>query len=333
MTNILKILQLIRYKNLIFIAFIQYLMHETIFLPIIQKPEYGFAETLSGHILWLLILSTVLIAAGGYVLNDYFDYKIDKINHPDKQIIGTYISKQTAMLLHQILTFGGTIAGLALSWYARSFTLAFIFVVVPGLLWFYSASYKRQFLIGNLTVSFVSGLSVLVVAIFGLAFMKKEYSGFIYETTIPSDVQGWIGAFALFAFLLTFIREIIKDMEDEHGDRELECRTMPIVWGIAKTKIFVVGLIALAVTLLLVANYNFIHFDGSLTIKYISSGIILPLIILSYLVIKAKSSQDFQQAAAFSKFIMLTGVLYSFVFYYLMAKLYGLTLFNIFVLK
>ena len=81
------------------------------------------------------------------------------------------------------------------------------------------------------------------------------------------------------------------------------------------------------------ANYNFIHFDGNLTIKYIASGVILPLFILAYLVIRAKSSPDFQQAAAFSKFIMLTGVLYSFVFYYLMAKLYGLTLFNVFVLK
>jgi len=328
---ILKILDLIRYKNLLFIAFIQFAMHELIFTPILQK--YGFTESISDNYLWLLILATLLIAAGGYVLNDYFDLKIDRINHPEKQIIGTVISKQTAMLLHQILTFSGIFAGMSVAWFSRSFTLAFIFIVVPGLLWFYSASYKRQFMIGNLTVSFVAGLSVMIVSFFGLAFLKKQFGDLIYETPIPSEVQSWIGGFSVFAFLTTWIREIIKDIEDEHGDREMECRTMPIVWGIKKTKLFLYGLILIEIVLILVVDLLYIPVGDSLTLKYSIFGIIIPFFALTFLLFKAKHSNDYHQAAGLTKFIMLTGVLYSFVFYFIIAKAYGLLLFNIFLIK
>lgn len=327
---ILKIFDLIRYKNLLFIALIQMAMHELIFVPVLQK--YGFTESMSGSFLWLLILATVLIAAGGYVLNDYFDLKIDRINRPGKQIIGSVISKQTAMFLHQALTFTGILAGLALAWFSRSFTLAFIFIVVPGLLWFYSASYKRQLLIGNLTVSFIAGLSVLVVSVFGLAFIKKQFGDLIYETPIPSEVQSWIGGFSVFAFLTTWIREIVKDVEDEFGDREMECRTMPIVWGIKRTKIFLYALILIEIALIFVVNFSHLAGD-SLTLKYSVFGLIIPLLVVVYLLIRAKRPADYHQAATLVKFIMLIGVLYSFVFYFTIAKAYGLLLFNTFMIK
>lgn len=306
-------------------------MHYAVFLPILQK--YGFESNIAGNYLWLLILGTVLIAAGGYVLNDYFDIKIDRINRPDKVIVSNIVSKQSAMLMHQILTFSGAFIGLLLAWIFKSFTLAFIFIVIPGLLWFYSASYKRQFMIGNIAVAFVAGMSVLIVAIFGVALLKKEYGGLIFETPIPSEVQSWIGGFALFAFLTTWIREIIKDVEDEHGDREMECRTMPVVWGIPRTKIFIYILTGIVITLLLVTNFTLIHFEGQLTLKYTIFGILIPLLVLVYLIVKARLPMEFHQAATLCKFIMLTGVLYSFVFYFLIAQTYGFPLFNLFIIK
>ena len=324
-------LKLIRYKNLIFIAFAQFVMRQVVLVPILQT--FGFDATMDTTMLFLLITATVLIAAGGYVINDYFDVKIDFINKPDKQIVGNEISRHKAMLLHQILTGSGVVCGLLLAFFARSFTLAFIFIVIPGLLWFYSASYKRQFLIGNLVIAFISAITILIVGIAQLAFLQKEYGSLVFETPIPTHFYAWIGGFALFSFLLTLIREIIKDVEDEKGDREMECRTLPIKWGIKKTKLFLYCLTALTVILLLLANFYFIHFDGTLTLRYILFGIILPFIALCYLIYKAIVKTDFHQASNLSKVIMFIGVMYSFVFYYLQAKTFGISLFNIFVLK
>jgi len=324
-------LRLIRFSNLLFIALVQFLMRQVVLIPILQI--YGFDASMETGMLSLLITATVFIAAGGYVLNDYFDIKIDAINKQNKQVVGNAISRQKAMLLHQILTGMGVCCGLLLAYFARSFTLAFIFIVVPGLLWFYSASYKRQFLIGNLVVAFIVAITVLTVGITQLAFLQKEYGELIFETPIPRQFYGWIGGFALFSFLCTWIREIIKDFEDEKGDREMECRTMPIKWGRNKTKLFLYSLIAITVFCLFLVNALFIHFSGTLTLRYLIFGLVLPFAVLCYLIYIAKTPKEFHQASTLSKFIMLSGVLYSFAFYYLQAKTHGISLFNLFIVQ
>ena len=323
--------KLLRFQNLLFLAFSQYLMFEVVLFPILQT--FGFETVFESGSMTLLILATVLIAAGGNVLNDYFDVKIDLINRPDKVIVGNLIPRQATMIYYQILTGLGILCGLYLAFIASSFTLCFIFIIVPGLLWFYSASYKRQFLTGNLIVAFMAALSILVVGITQLAFLEKVYGNLIFETPIPSLFYGWIGGFALFAFLCTWIREIIKDVEDEIGDREMECRTLPIKWGIPKTKLFLYALIILTVAGLFIFNEFFIHFEGSLTIRYIIFGLAIPFIVLIYMIFAAKTVADFHQASTLSKVIMLIGVLYSFVFYFLQAKMYGISIFNLFILK
>jgi len=324
-------LRLIRYQNLIFIVFVQFVMRQVVLIPILQT--FGFDATMETGMLFLLITATVLIAAGGYVINDYFDVKIDSINKPDKQIVSKIITRHMAMVLHQILTGLGVLCGLLLAYFARSFTLAFIFIVIPGLLWFYSASYKRQFLVGNLVIAFISSITILVVGIAQLSFLQKEFGSLVFETPIPSHFYGWIGGFALFSFMCTLIREIIKDFEDEQGDREMECRTLPIKWGISKTKIFLYCLITVTIIELFIADFFFIHFNDTLTIRYIIFGLVLPFAALSYLIFMAKTKSDFHRASNLCKIIMLIGVLYSFVFYYLQAKKYGISLFNIFILK
>ena len=324
-------LRLIRIQNLLFVAFIQLVLQQTVLVPILQT--FGFDAAMEPEILSLLIATTVLIAAGGYTLNDYFDIKIDAVNRPDKQIVGKTMNRRTAMIIYQILTGIGMISGLLLAYFAKSFTLAFIFLVVPGALWFYSASYKRQFLIGNLTVAFLSALTILVVAIAQIAFLQKEFGSLIFETKIPRQLYGWTGGFAIFSFLSTWIREIIKDIEDEKGDREMECHTLAIKWGAKKTKVLIYILIAFTIGCLFVLNSLFIHFEGTLTIRYILFGIVLPFIALGYLIYVAKTPSEFHQASTLSKVIMLVGVLYCFVFYYLQAKTYGISLFNIFILK
>jgi 4-hydroxybenzoate polyprenyltransferase len=323
--------KLIRFPNLLFIAFIQYVMRQVVLVPILQI--FGFEPESQTAMMSLLIAATVFIAAGGYVLNDYFDIKIDAINKPEKQIVGNTVTRNAAMILHQILTGIGLICGLALAFWARSFTLGFIFIVVSGLLWFYSASYKRQFITGNLIVAFLAALTILVVGITQLAFLQKEFGKLIFETPIPTQIYSWMGGFAIFSFLTTWIREIIKDMEDEKGDREMECRTMPIKWGIQKTKVFLYCLIAITVAGLFLVNEFFIQFQGTLTIRYIIFGLTLPFAALMYLIINSKTAADYHQASTLSKVIMLIGVLYCFAFYYLQAKSYGISIFNLFIVK
>lgn len=327
----LDFLKVIRYKNLLFIAFIQLVMQKLVIVPILQT--FGFQTTFNNSLLFLLIASTVLIAAGGYVLNDYFDIKIDAINRPEKQLVGTKISRQSAMLMHQILTGLGILVGLLLAYFTQSFTLGFIYIVIPGLLWFYSASYKRQFIVGNVVISFITSITILIVAIAQIADLQKEFGKLIFETAIPHQIYAWLGAFSIFAFLCNWIREIIKDMEDERGDRELECHTMPIIWGIKKTKWFIYGLITVTVIGLFAANALFIPFEGTLTLRYIIFGLFLPLAVLCYLMAMAKSREDFNQAASMLKIIMLVGVLYGFIFYYLQARTFGISLFNLFIVK
>ena len=100
-----------------------------------------------------------------------------------------------------------------------------------------------------------------------------------------------------------------------------------------KTKFFLYVLIAFTIGCLLILNNTFIHFEGTLTIRYIILGIVLPFLALCYLIFIAKTPAEFHQASTLSKTIMLIGVLYCFVFYYLQAKTYGISLFNMFILK
>ena len=307
-------------------------MHQAVLAPILQT--FGFETSfLEMGYFYLLIAATTLIAAGGYVLNDYFDIKIDKINHPSQQIVGTSISRKMSMILYQILTGIGIFIGLFLAFIAKSFTLTFIFIIIPGLLWFYSASYKRQFMIGNLVVAFMAALSVLIVAITQLAFLENIYGKLIFETPIPEQLYRWISGFASFAFLCTWIREIIKDLEDEKGDREMECRTMAIVWGVKKTKLFLYGLITTTIIGLIISILFFVPFEGSLTLRYFLFGVTLPLCALAYLIFTAQNPIDYHQASTLSKVIMLIGVLYCFLFYFLQAKTFGISLFNLFMIQ
>ena len=215
--------------NLAFLAILLYVMEKWVAVPLLHLEK--FPEQMPWWILTLLILSVVCIAAGGYVINDYFDVKIDRINRPDDMVVTRVISREAAMNWFYVLTAIGMVAGLAVAWWARSWNLLFIYIVIPGLLWFYSASYKRMLLVGNLIVAFISALVPLLVAIINADYLKHLYNEALAYTPIVGQLFVWLSGFALFSFLLTWAREVIKDIEDVEGDREMECRTMPIVWG------------------------------------------------------------------------------------------------------
>ena len=305
-------MRLVRWSNLLFLAALIWLMEKWVTVPILDQAAFG--EQLPGYILLLIMLATVFIAAGGYVINDYFDVKIDRINRPDELIVTRSISKPSAMRLSMVLSGTGIICSIAAAGMLRSWTLGILFVIIPGLLWFYSSSYKRLFMVGNLIIALLAGVAPMVVAMANVAILQLRYGTILAYTTLPHDIYAWVGGFALFAFLLTWIREIIKDMQDQMGDRELECHSMPVVWGEKWTKVFVTGLIVLTIALVGHLWYHVLPFPigwSSLSTRYIALGIVTPMICTLWLLWAAKIPSDYKTCQQVVKFTMLIGMLYS----------------------
>lgn len=306
------ILRLVRWSNLLFLAALVWLMEKWVAVPILDKAAFG--EQLPWYVLLLLTLAIVFIAAGGYVINDYFDVKIDRINRPDEVIVTRTISKPAAMRLSLSLSGAGVACGLACAAILHSsLTLWIIFLIVPGLLWFYSSSYKRLFMVGNLIIALLAALPPMLVALANIACLNARYASLMPYLSFQHDLLAWLGGFALFAFLLTWIREIVKDMQDQMGDRELECHSMPIVWGEKWTKIFVTGLILLTVVLIGHLWYHVLPFPigwSSLSTRYIAVLVIMILSIVG-LLWAAKIPSEYKTCQQVVKLTMLLGMLYS----------------------
>lgn len=314
--------RLIRWPNLIFIGILLWVMDRWVAVPVLQSIR--FEQILPSWLLAMIILATILIAAGGYVINDYFDVKIDRINHPDELIITRTWEKQKAFRFSLILSGIGLLLGLSVAFICRSWTLGTIYLITPGILWFYSSGYKRQFLLGNLIVSIVAGLTPMLIAFANVGYahvLYDRWGDIVSQTPLAHELYVWLGGFAVFAFLTTWTREIIKDMQDEWGDAELECHTLPVVLGDTKTKIIVTALITLT---LVGVGYCFgwlLPFDTSLTSltsRYIFFVIFIPLICVLVLLWKAKIPSDFKAPQQLMKFIMFMGTLFSYVIFRMM---------------
>ena len=213
-------LRLLRIGNLAFVAILLFVMEKWLATPLLKLSQ--FSELMPWWILLLLILSIVFITAGGYVINDYFDVKIDRINRPDDLVVTRHITRDGAMYLFYALTIIGVLLGLVVAWWSHCWTFAMILVVVPGLLWFYSASYKRQLLVGNIVVSFLSALVPMLIAIINADYLRHLYGETLAYTPIIGQLYVWLSGFALFAFLITLARRYrgrLRDGMSHHAYR------------------------------------------------------------------------------------------------------------------
>jgi len=257
----------------------------------------------------LMVLVTVLIAVGGYVINDYFDVKIDQINRPDKLAVNRIISPRGAIKLHMILNAIAVLIGFYLAYRVRAFSLAIIFPFLSGLLWLYSAKYKRVLVWGNIIVSVLSAFVILIVWLFEFFWIRMDSGLF---ATVISDL-GWVTrvflAYALFAFLVSLFREIIKDMEDCKGDEPNDCRTIPVVAGMKFSSFIVASLVF--VTMVLLAYGQFLLFRSGLKLLfwYFLIAVQFPALSLLINIFKAKEKTDFHYLSLLSKLIMVAGIL------------------------
>jgi 4-hydroxybenzoate polyprenyltransferase len=313
MKKIAAFLQLIRYKNLLFIGFTQVFFYTAVILPAYQKFTGGLPLLNYNLFHWILVAS-VLIAGAGYIINDYFDLNIDRINKPSKMVVDKEISRRWAMMLHFILSISGLIITSYVSIELNNFLLILLNGIAVMLLWVYSTTFKKKLLSGNIIISV---LTAWVLFVLFVSEINWKQGGIV-----PSTNQALITIYKLsilyggFAFIVSLIREVVKDIEDEAGDRKYGCRTMPIVWGINSSKVFVaVWIIALFGSLSAIMVYALINKWYYISIYILI--ILLPIIANIFLKLKkATTISDYSSLSRQIKILMLLGILSMVLYFY-----------------
>ena len=318
-----SILRVVRIKNLLIVVVTQYLIRFFIVQPLLLQK--GMNLQLSEIHFLFLVLSTVFITAAGYVINEYFDTKTDLINRPETVVVGRTIPRRTAIILHWILNVLGVMFGVIVSFGISKPFLSLVFLFIPGMLWFYSTTYKRQFLIGNIIVSALTALVPLMVLLFELPKLYEAYwQILIFTPSTYNNVVYWVGGYAIFAFLLTLFREIVKDVEDFEGDIEFGRNTLPVGMGVKNTKMVTAGIILFTIVLLTYlfgAKLNFLpsgEFDY-ISLLYLLFALVIPMFFLLAKILLADTKKEYHTVSTLSKLVMLSGILYSVVFRFLVA--------------
>ncbi|MCC6373038.1 MAG: geranylgeranylglycerol-phosphate geranylgeranyltransferase [Bacteroidia bacterium] len=316
--KIIAFLKLIRTENLIMIVLTQLLLRYLVLQKILNQNQVQLE--LGNALFGIMILSTVLIAAAGYIINDYFDVKTDLINHPDTVVVDKIIRRRWAIILHITFTLAGIVLGIYAALKTGYLRLAIFHFAAAILLWFYSTHLKRKLLVGNIVVSLLTAAVAFMPFVFEMGVMQKTHPGFIVENSLLILSAFKITfIFSLFAFITSMAREIIKDIEDFNGDKATGGQTMPIVWGIRTSKFNAFFMLIITALLLLFVVYNTIKAHRivfSINNVYVFATLILPLVLLAFYTIKADSSAQFKRASLMLKLIMLMGLCYSFIFYY-----------------
>jgi 4-hydroxybenzoate polyprenyltransferase len=304
--------KMIRFPNLIFIALTQCLFYYAIMLPLLKPLDMG--PSIDPFSFYCLLAASVLIAAAGYVINDYFDVNIDQVNKPKKNVVDKIVSRRWAMLWHFVLSGVGVILSLYVSIRTHQWYIVLANLACVMLLFGYSVSLKRKLLSGNILISLLTAWVVLVICLSELRlFHSSNLSAPVQDAMHKIVRLGFL--YASFAFILSVIREAVKDMEDVPGDVRYGSRTMPIRWGQQATKIYVaVWLIVLLAILVLVQVYV-LQFHWWLPVLYSCVLVILPLLFVFYKLFRASQPSQFHLLSNITKFVMFTGIL-SMVFFY-----------------
>lgn len=324
MKFIFHFLRLIRFPNLVIIALTQYAIRFGIIYPFLRQADLNLF--LSESLFGMIVAATVLIAASGYIINDYFDVKLDHVNKPKQMVIGKSISRRQAMFLHTIVN----AVGIGLAAYVAvniGHPMLVLFQLVSaGLLWFYSVSFKKQILIGNVIIAALTALVPFTAGYYEIAVMYDHLSVDATVKSIEADslrsllfsiqyLLYWVFGYSAFAFLLTLIREIIKDCEDIEGDKAFDCKTLPIVHGIPAAKKAASYLIAFLLILVTFLEFMQANSGDWISFGYFLILISLPLIWVMIKLRKAKEKKHFFVISQVIKVLMLIGILYTGLIY------------------
>ena len=289
-------LHLIRYQNLIFIALVQIFIKYGLFHP------FNIDVTLSNLGFALLVIATLCIAAGGNIINDIYDVEIDKINKPNKVLIGKSISERSATRLFIVLNVIGVAIGFYLSNSIDRPGFAALFIVFSALLYIYASYLKGILIVGNLIISALVAMSLIIVGLFDLlpAITPQNQAD-------QSSVFRIVLDYALFAFFINFIREIVKDLQDINGDKKGGINTLAIAIGRKRT-IVVISILAMFLTFGVIFYMYENLYDQQIPMLYFLFGIVAPLLYFCIKAWSAKSSKDYAFLSTLLKIVMFTGM-------------------------
>ena len=297
MVKLIDFFRLIRIKNLFIIAISQYLIRYALIIPITESNSLNEIQ------FFYLVLSTVFIAAAGYIINDYFDTQVDRLNKR-KVIIDNTIKRREAILWHFVLSGIGVFLGFFLGWRVGIFNLGFINLFCSSALWFYSTHFKRAYLSGNLLISLLAALVILIVPLYEIIpkpMANSENAFYI------------ICGYAIFAFFTTFIREIVKDFEDTDGDRKMGYTTFAIVSEkSAKNSIRFIS--ALLILIIGAVTAIQITYEAYIAAVYVILAVEIPFLYFFIKLFKLNDKGGYHHLSQMIKLIMLTGTLSMLVF-------------------
>ena len=290
-------LKLLRWPNLIFIALTLILIKFSFF------EEFGATITLNAFGYALLILATLCIAASGYVINDIYDIQADKINKPKKLIVGNKISEKKANNLFITLNIIGVAIGFYLANLLGRPAFVAIFIFSSALLYLYASYLKQIPVLGNILISFLVAFVVLLPAVFDLfpsiSPQNKKIQSLLFSILLD---------YAVFAFLVNLLREMVKDQEDTKGDYNAGIKTLPIVLGHSRTNkvIFATGILPIAAMVYYIYNYLF---ENTFLVIYSLLFILAPLLYFQVRIWEATKKKDYTHLSLMLKIILFFGLI------------------------
>lgn len=281
--------------------------------------------SMSNFYFGFLVLSSVLIAAAGFIINDYFDMKADRINRPGSNIVGKGVSRRMAIFLHVTLNAIGLVIGVYLAWKSHAWRLIGVQVFSILLLWVYSSYLKKRAGYGDLAISFLTLLVPISVylyeAAFGFQNLAKELGTIIEQTELPATarlrlVPYAVMGYAIVAALTNFIRQNFKDLEQLQGDRETHYHTLPLVWGENNTRKLAVGLTLITFVLIALTQYIMFIWGLKIMLLYTIIAIQLPLATILVIAMRARQKTHYALLNRLVYVIMIMGVILLPVLYY-----------------
>lgn len=306
MKLIIAFFGLVRGLNLMFITLTQVLFYFFIQLPIFK--DASMTPFLHLRLFFLLVAASVFIAAAGYIINDYFDLNIDRVNKPHKLVVEKVIKRRWAIVWHLSLSALGVLISFYVGWKVNNILIGFANLACVALLWFYSTTFKRKLLLGNIVISMLSAWVVLVLYF-------SEWSRILSADITGAHLSAMTRTFrfavlyAGFAFIISLIREVVKDIEDMPGDAKYGCHTMPIVWGVHVSKVFLSTWMVVLIASLGIIQFYVLQFRWWWSALYCFIMIITPLLYIFRKLVAAHNTEDFHKLSTLIKFVMLTGIL------------------------
>lgn len=306
--------RLIRWPNLLIIFFTQLLAWVCVIRPLQTGPVQLL---LNLEYFLFLSASTVLIAGAGYIINDYFDVRIDNINKPDKMVLERTIPRRMAIVMHTTMNVIALVLAAIVAANARHYEWLGLQLFCTLLLWFYSTHFKRQFAVGNVVVASLTALTIVTLIIYepALHSLLLQSSFIINGNSILPNPVWVLMVYAYFAFVLTWMREIVKDMEDMKGDEAEGCVTMPIKWGLKKATNFTILLCTCALVPLSVVTFKLLTRKDWMLGGYCLLLLILPIAGWMFFLPRGATTRHYAKASRYLKVIMVSGI-GSLVIYY-----------------